>query len=172
MNRAFNILLVSTITFFFSGCSGPYPELPTVKSVELEKYVGTWYEIASFPNQFQKGCTCTTATYGKADDFVTVNNRCFRDGEWSDIKGKAFPVEGSNSTKLKVQFFWPFRGDYYIIELDNNYKYVLVGNPSRDYLWILSRTPELDETTIDKLKAKAEELGFDSSKLVRTEQNC
>ncbi|HBB26604.1 MAG TPA: hypothetical protein DCZ59_10090, partial [Bacteroidetes bacterium] len=80
---------------------------------------------------------------------------------------KAFPVEGSNNAKLKVQFFWPFKGDYYILALDSAYQHVLVGEPGRSYLWMMSRTPQVDEGVYATLSAKAAELGFDTKQLMR-----
>jgi apolipoprotein D and lipocalin family protein len=152
------------------------PPLETVPSVDLAKYMGTWYEIASFPQKFQKGCHCTTAAYEMTDKgYVRVVNTCRKDGpegKLSTAKGKAFLVEGSNNAKLKVQFFWPFRGDYWIIDLAADYSYAVVGEPGRDYLWILARTPAMDESLyreiVDRCAAKA----FDVSRLVRMDQSC
>ncbi len=166
------------LLFLFSigwllGCKS-YPPLPTVASVDLEQYAGTWYEIASFPSRFQRGCHCTTATYTlHPKGYVVVENRCNRDsttGKESYIKGKAFVVKGSGNARLKVQFFWPFRGDYYIIHLASDYRYTLVGSPSRNYLWLLSRTPQLPASDIDTLLQAAKDVGFDTSRLVFTVQ--
>jgi len=153
------------------GCSTDRP-LPTVATVDLEKYAGTWHEISSYPSRFQKGCNCTTATYTVEGDHVKVDNKCFRDGKWDGIVGKAFVVDGSNNTKLKVQFFWPFKGDYYILALADDYSHALVGHPNRDYLWVLSRTATIDAAVYDQLLAKATELGFDVKRLVITPQQC
>src|SRR5579885_2074314 len=130
-------------------------ELQTVPQVELNKYAGKWYEIASFPQTFQKGCHCTTAEYTLSDKgYVIVENRCNRDsvnGKQSYIKGKAFVEKGSGNAKLKVQFFWPFRGKYWIIDLANDYSYAVVSHPNKKYLWILSRTPKMDELTYQQI---------------------
>ena len=168
MKRIIITVLCSVVVI---GCGGGEP-LPTVASVDLAKYMGTWHEIASFPSSFQKGCNCTTATYSVEDDHVKVDNKCFRDGKWGGIVGKAFAQEGTNNSKLKVQFFWPFKGDYCIIALANDYSYALVGHPNREYLWVLARNPQMDEAIYQMLLAKATSLGFDVAQLVRTAQNC
>jgi apolipoprotein D and lipocalin family protein len=117
------------------------PELRTVSRVELRQYVGTWYDIASFPQRFQRGCTDTTATYTiRADGEIDVLNRCRKgslDGKEESAQGRARVVDRSTNAKLKVSFFRPFWGDYWIIDLGANYEYAVVGHPSRDYLWIL-----------------------------------
>ena len=148
--------------------------LQTVPYVDLKKYAGKWYEIASLPQRFQKGCTCTTAEYtltGKG--YVIVENRCRKNsptGKQSYIKGKAFVVENSGNAKLKVQFFWPFKGKYWIIDLANDYSYAVVGHPNRKYLWILSRTPVMNDLLYQQIISRLTEEGFDRSKIKRTIQ--
>ena len=148
--------------------------LETVPNVDLKKYAGKWYEIASFPQRFQKGCNCTTAEYTLTDkDYVIVENRCNRDsinGKESYIKGKAFIVENSGNAKLKVQFFWPFKGKYWIIDLADDYSYAVVGHPNRKYLWILSRTATMNDSTYQAILSRLVEKGFDISKINRTNQ--
>lgn len=148
--------------------------LKAVPSVDLKKYSGKWYEIASYPQKFQKGCHCTTAEYTLTDkDYVIVENRCNRDsinGKESYIKGKAFIEKNSGNAKLKVQFFWPFRGKYWIIDLADDYSYAVVSHPNREYLWILSRTPKMKTDVYDQILEKLKEKGFDLSKLQRTVQ--
>lgn len=148
--------------------------LPTVPYVDLKKYAGKWYEIASFPQRFQKGCNCTTAEYTLTDKgYVVVENRCNKDsvnGKQSYIKGKAFVTENSGNSKLKVQFFWPFKGKYWIIDLAEDYSYAVIGHPNRKYLWILSRTPKMDETTYLQIISGIKENGFDISKIKITTQ--
>lgn len=148
--------------------------LQTVPNVDLKKYSGKWYEIASFPQRFQKGCHCTTAEYTLTDkDYVIVENRCKRDsvkGKQSYIKGKAFIEKNSGNAKLKVQFFWPFKGKYWIIDLANDYSYAVVGHPNRNYLWILSREPRMDETVYAQILSRLKENGFDLNKIKKTVQ--
>ena len=151
------------------------PELQTVPKVELSRYLGRWYEIARFEQRFQKGCVGVTATYSqRPDGKIDVLNECklYRlDGEHKLAQGWAKVADHKTNSKLKVTFFWPFFGDYWIIELGENYEYAVVGAPGRDYLWILSRTPEMDEAVYDGLveKIKTKHL-FDVTKLQKTLQ--
>lgn len=141
--------------------------------MDLEKDAGEWYEIASFPQFFQKGCTCTKATYTlNEDDTIHVENSCNlpAKGKTKTSTAKAFVEDGSGNAKLKVQFFWPFKGKYWIIDLAKDYSYSVVGHPNRDYLWILSRTQEMDPATYDGILQRVEEKGFDLSKLEKTVQ--
>ena len=148
--------------------------LQTVPSVELNKYAGKWYEIASYPQTFQKGCHCTTAEYTLSDKgYVIVENRCNKDsvnGKQSYIKGKAFVEEGSGNAKLKVQFFWPFRVKYWIIDLADDYSYAVVSHPNKKYLWILSRSPKMEEAVYLEILSRLKAKGFDLSKLQKTVQ--
>lgn len=155
-----------------SSCDSP--PLETVSEVDLKRYVGKWYEIASFPQRFQKGCHCTTAEYTLTDkDYVVVENRCRKDslaGKESYIKGKAFVEKNSGNAKLKVQFFWPFRGKYWIIDLADDYSYAVVGHPNREYLWILSRTPQMRDDVYEQILQRLKDKHFDLTKLKRTPQ--
>ncbi|MBM4172557.1 MAG: hypothetical protein FJ214_11865 [Ignavibacteria bacterium] len=171
--RKFNIGLF-LILFYFYGCSASnYPPLRVVEKVEVDKYLGKWYEIARLPFTQQDGCSCTTAEYELIDSTtLRVVNKCIKEREMDDAEGKAFIVAGSNNAKLRVQFFWPFRGDYWIIELDENYQYAVVGTPSRKYMWILSRNKTLDEEIYKLLLEKCKTKGFDVTKLIKTEQDC
>ena len=148
--------------------------LQTVSSVDLKKYAGKWYEIASYPQRFQKGCNCTTAEYTLSEKgFVIVENRCNKDGvdgKQSYIKGKAFVENNSGNAKLKVQFFWPFTGKYWIIDLADDYSYAVVSHPNKKYLWILSRTPKMNDTIYQQILSRLKEKGFDLLKLKITTQ--
>ena len=148
--------------------------LQTVLSVDLEKYMGKWYEIASFPQRFQKGCHGTTAEYTLNDKgSVTIENKCFKDsvdGKVSSIKGKAFVVENSGNSKFNIQFFWPFKGKYWIIDLADDYSYAVVSHPTKKYLWILSRNPFMDDTTYLSIITKLKDKGFDVTKIRITHQ--
>lgn len=147
--------------------------LETVKHVDVQKYMGKWYEIASFPQSFQKGCTCTMAEYSLNDNgTVKVSNSCNVDGKRKNSTGKAWITDKSTNAKLKVQFFWPFSGKYWIIDLADDYSYAVVGHPNRKYLWILSRTPKMSRELYNDIVARTEAKGFDVSKLNITDQNC
>lgn len=155
------------------GCDKNLP-LETVNYVDVQKYTGTWYEIASFPTWFQKDCTGTTATYFLNEDgSINVLNRCFKkslNGEEDTAEGTAYVVDSKTNAKLKVSFFFPFKGDYWIIELADDYSYAVVGHPNRKYLWILSRIPEMSDTTYQSLLKSLSNKGFDITKLNKTIQ--
>lgn len=150
------------------------PPLRTVEHVELQRYLGTWYEIASYPQRFQRGCTATTANYAPGDDGeIVVRNRCRKgslDGKLDEAVGRARVVDTTSNAKLEVSFFGPFWGDYWIIDLGDGYEYAVVGHPSREYLWILSREPKLPPATYDGILERLREQGYDTSKLVVTQQ--
>ena len=161
-----------------SGCvvhTDNMPPQSTVAQVDLERYMGQWYEIASLPNWFQKGCACTTAEYRLLDDYVEVKNTC-RDGSSQgkvrEALGKAWVVDGSSGARLEVSFFWPFKGDYWIIALDPDYQWALVGHPQRKYLWILSRSPKMDAKLVEALLAQARSLGYPVDQINMTDQTC
>jgi apolipoprotein D and lipocalin family protein len=166
--------ILITIMSIFSPISFAQT-LQTVPQVDLKKYAGTWFEIASFPQRFQKGCTGTTAEYTLTDKgFVWVENRCRKDslnGKQAYIKGKAFVVKNSGNAKLKVQFFWPFTGQYWILDLAEDYSYAVVGHPNRKYLWILSRTPKMNQEIYDQILLRIKDKGFDTTKIKLTIQN-
>lgn len=146
--------------------------LETVHYVDLKKYLGTWFEIAAFPKSFEKGCYCTSATYGlNRDGSIIVKNRCIKkDGKLKISEGKAIVTDKGTNSKLSVQFFWPFKGKYWIIDLAKDYSYAVVGHPNRNYLWILSRRPTLDDQVYNQLVVRAANKGFDVRYLVKTEQ--
>ena len=167
------IAVISTL----GGCGhtatrGSAP-LRTVARADLDRYLGMWYEIARFPHRFQEGCLASTATYARlADGRIRVENACRdanRDGGIRRATGVAWVASGDPSNaKLEVQFFWPFRGDYWIIELDPDYRYAVVGHPSREYLWILSRTPRMDEVVYQELLRRIAVHGYDVTRIQRT----
>ena len=145
--------------------------LETVPFVDLKKYLGTWFEIAAFPQSFEKGCSCISATYGlNKDGSIIVKNRCIKDDKLKIAEGKAFVTDKKTNAKLEVQFFWPFRGKYWIIDLAKDYSYAVVGHPNRKYLWILSRRPYIDEQVYNQLVVRAAIKGFDVRNLLKTDQ--
>jgi apolipoprotein D and lipocalin family protein len=150
------------------------PTLQTVVHVDLSRYLGTWYEIASFPNRFQRGCMATTATYTlRADGDIDVLNRCRKgslDGAEASAMGRARVVDRTTQAKLEVSFFRPFWGDYWIIDLAGDYAYAVVGHPGRDYLWILARAPTMSEATYQGILTRLRAQGYDTTRLVRTPQ--
>jgi apolipoprotein D and lipocalin family protein len=157
------------------SCQTPSTPLDVVGAVDFDRYVGRWYEIASFPQRFQRGCVATTASYTRLEDGrIRVVNECRDgsfDGDLRQVEGVAWLANPDGSpAKLKVQFFWPFSGDYWIIELDPEYRYAVIGHPSRDYLWILSRAPTMDSGVYETLLSRIEAQGYDLDRLNRTPQ--
>lgn len=144
--------------------------LPTVDEVDLNKYMGLWYEIARLPIRYEKGCLEPKAFYSLNDNgSVKVVNSCRREspnGKEDAVEGTAFVADPKTNAKLKVQFQWPFKGDYYILDVGKEYDYAMVGDPSRKHLWLLSRKPSLDNVIQENLVQYAGELGFDTGKLI------
>ena len=171
-----NIFLITFLTFtVFAAVAieGRRDELKVVQSVDLSRYVGRWYEIARLPNGFQKKCAeAVTAKYTtRTDGKIEVVNRCRKaSGEFATAKGKAKIVDKKTNAKLKVTFFWPFYGDYWILDLGPNYEYAVVGEPGRKYLWILSRSPQMDEALYQQLLQKMAAQGFNTELMIRTSQ--
>ena len=155
--------------------------LRTIPSLDVARYMGTWYEIAKYPNWFQKKCTGgARADYSlMSDGRVKVINRCrIAGGDLSEVIGVARQIGSSTSPKLEVRFapawlsFLPFVwGDYWVIELDDDYQLVAVSEPKKEYLWILSRTPKVDPASYNTLLTKLREKGFDMHKLEVTLQD-
>jgi len=171
--RSIGLLFGVTLLTVNAGCTAFQAPLSVVEFVELERYAGRWYEIARYPNNFERNCAGVTADYSIRDDGrVNVVNTCFEgspDGVMRTIEGTARSVDPSNA-KLKVTFFWPFEGDYWIMDLDEDYTYAVVGDPSRSFLWILSRTPQLDDTILDAIFEWLPSQGFDPERVIMVEQ--
>jgi len=167
-------IYVLLVFLFMAATTLKAQTLQTVPTVDLKKYAGTWYEIASYPQRFQKGCHGTTAEYTwNEKGYVIVENRCNKGsltGKPSSIKGKAFVEKNSGNAKLKVQFFWPFKGKYWIIDLADDYSYAVVSHPNKNYLWILSRTAKIQDVTYQQILSRLKEKGFDLTKIQLTEQ--
>ena len=161
-------------SFMLAGCAvTPHGVIP-VENFALDRYLGTWYEIARLDHRFERGLSQVSATYSKRPDGgIDVLNRGLdnQTGKWKEAHGRAYFINEPHVARLKVTFFWPFYGGYNVIELDHeNYDYALVCGPGRNYLWILARTRQLDETILRRLIATAERLGFDTSQLILVDQ--
>lgn len=159
-------------TLAASADASDLPSLRTVEQVDLSRYLGRWHEIARLPNSFQKNCLKSQADYSLRDDGdITVLNSCTdkQDGRLRQSKGRAWVVDTATNARLKVSFFWPFRGDYWIIELGNSYDYAVVGTPNRRYLWILSRAQTMDNALYGEIIQRAKLQGFDTGAIVRTD---
>ena len=168
------LLCISVLAFGLAGCSGIPAGAEPVRGFSLDQYLGTWYEIARMDHRFERGLSNVTAQYSLRDDGgVRVLNRGFNadKGEWDQAEGKAYFVDDTSTGQLKVSFFGPFYASYNVIALDKDgYRWSLVAGPDTDYLWILSRTPELDQAVIDDLVSRAQALGFSTDELIYVSQ--
>jgi apolipoprotein D and lipocalin family protein len=149
-------------------------EVPTAENVDIKRFMGRWYSIASFPNYFERRCVDTNANYKLLKDgSVEVFNQCRQDsfdGPVMEAKGKAWLDDPENQAKLRVQFQWPFSAPYWIIYLDSSYQVAMTANPNREYLWILSRKRKISERKLAQLIEIARQHGFDTSQLNRIPQ--
>ncbi len=172
------LLLLLSISLLLTACAdkpkGPAPK--TATHVNVKKYMGTWYDIASLKTHGpQTGCRCTTTRYIWHTKYIRVVNSCYRgkDNKLTRVSGRAWVSPKSNNSKLVDQFFWPLKGDYWILYVDKNYQHAVVGTPNRKYLWILSRTRQVNSATLKKLKAIAKRQGYALNQLQLTQQtNC
>jgi len=160
------------VLLLLAGCTGLPGRVTPVQGFELDRYLGTWYEIARLDHPFERGLEQVTAEYSmRADGGVRVVNRGFspREGKWREAVGRAYFVRDPGEGYLKVSFFGPFFGSYIIFGLDTaRYRYAFVAGPDTSYLWLLARTPEIDDSVLQRFLARAGELGFDTGALIYT----
>jgi apolipoprotein D and lipocalin family protein len=165
--------LLTALAVLLTACTGAPDGVEVVSGFELNRYLGTWYEIARLDHSFERGLSNVTANYSlREDGGVKVVNRGYdaEKDEWEETEGKAYFLGDEDVGQLKVSFFGPFYGGYNVVELDKeDYQYSLVVGPDRSYMWILARTPELDEAILERLVAKARELGFPTDELIMVE---
>jgi len=158
-----------------SGCTGIPEGVTAIDGFEINRYMGTWYEIARLDHRFERGLNNISATYTlRGDGGVNVLNKGWnqKEGKWEQAEGKAYFVEQPDKGRLKVSFFGPFYGGYNIIALDKKtYAYSMVSGPDKSYFWILSRTKQLPIATLEKLTDKAKQLGFATDKLIFVNQD-
>jgi apolipoprotein D and lipocalin family protein len=169
MSARFLVLLCLYALMTAPAPAQPLP-VQSVSRVDLVRYAGAWYEIAAFPMFFQRNCVGdTTARYTlRPDGEIDVYNRCRTEDGFDDANGRAWAVAGTGDAQLKVSFFWPFRSDYWVIGLDAGYRWAVVGNPNRKYLWVLSRTPALPAAQLEEALQSAARQGFDLAQLKYT----
>ncbi len=174
LNKIANFSMALIIMLSYASiCSEQ--KLPTVDRLDIKKYSGKWYEIAKLPNKFEKNLTCVTATYKlNDDDKINVINRGYDTvkNKYTQSEGVAWRPNHDEPGQIYVRFFWPFKGKYWVMELDEDYSHVLIGSPSRKYLWILARNDTLDTKTYNSLLQKASALGFDTNKVTETQHGC
>lgn len=173
MKRIITILLF--ISIMVSNCRGTEKiDKTVVREFDINRYIGTWYEIARYDHWFERNLVGVTANYSFRDDGkIRVINRGYKNslnGKLSETEGKAKIPDKKIPAKIKVSFFLFFYSDYFVIELDNDYKWAVVGSSSDDYLWILSRTPQLSKDLFDDIISRITKRGYDSSKLIIVEQ--
>lgn len=172
MKKKISLAMLLTIVLF--GCK-TNKNLPTVSSLDLKKYMGTWYEIARFDHSFERNLTCVSATYSlKENGGVKVLNRGFNSKKikWETATGKAKVPNNDKPGEIKVSFFGPFYGDYFVMKLDDEYQHVLVGSPTRDYLWVLSREKEMPQEIYTQYLEIATKNDFDVARLQKINQSC
>lgn len=182
MRSLLPLLALSALLPFASSCAQTTTErlglgpVQTVEGLELDRYLGVWFEIGSYPNQFQAGCAGTTARYTLRDNGeIDVFNTCTVDGTTTEARGVARAVD-LDAGKLEVSFFGPFFGDYWVVDLGEDdgaeapYSFAVVTSPSRDFLWVLSRTPTMDDETLDGIFDRLAEQSIDRERFVPTPQ--
>lgn len=163
-------LFASFFAVLFAGvCCAQKVDNSVVKGLDLRKYLGDWYEIARFDHKFERGLEYCKANYALKDNgTIAVTNTGIKNGKTKTSNGKAKTT--NTPAVLRVSFFGPFYSDYRVMMLDANYQWALVGSSSADYLWILSRTPQLPKETLNKILAEAKRRGYDTSKLIWVKQ--
>lgn len=166
------IVLAAALT---GACTGLPDGVEPVSGFDPDRYLGKWYEIARLDHSFERGLSRVTAEYSRRDDDgISVINRGYEagSGEWEQAEGKAFFVRGRDEGYLKVSFFGPFYGAYVVFGLDqDDYQYSFVSGPDRSYLWLLARTPTVEQQVMDRFVARAKELGFPTGKLIIVDQS-
>jgi apolipoprotein D and lipocalin family protein len=168
-------VLVAVASLMLVACTSVPEGLQPVTDFDVQKYSGTWYEIARFDHRFERGLNNVTATYTlREDGGVTVLNRGYNteEQEWEQADGKAYFVAKPTTGHLKVSFFGPFYASYVVIALDQeNYQYSLVTGPDREYLWLLARQPNVPQQTLDGLLKFAQQNGYDTEQFIWVEHN-
>ncbi|MCX7099338.1 MAG: lipocalin family protein [Methylococcales bacterium] len=168
-------LFVIGLAFFLSGCTGIPKGLTAVDGFEVNRYLGTWYEIARLDHRFERGLEKISATYSMREDGgVKVLNKGWNpaEGKWQQAEGKAYFDGPSDKGALKVSFFGPFYGGYNVIALDKKaYSYSMVAGPDKSYFWLLSRTPQLPKETLSGLIEQAKSFGFATDELIYPKQD-
>lgn len=162
------------LALLLAGCVDKPDNIVPVDHFDSSRYLGKWYEIARMDHSFERGLSQVSAEYSLRDDGgLKVVNRGYQAaaGKWKEAVGKAYFVGPKDQAYLKVSFFGPFYGAYVVFDLDHEgYRHALVSGPDKSYFWLLSRTPTLDDATLQRLVGKAQALGFDTAKLIYVQQ--
>lgn len=179
-NRTLVAAAISAGALALAGCAAVLSRHPVgnrsvpepAKDVDVKRYLGRWFEIARYEQSFQAGCEGVTADYSlRADGSIDVLNSCRKpDGRIKQARGRAEVLDRSSNAKLRVSFFWPFYGDYWVLDHADDYSWSIVGEPSGRYLWILAREPKPSEARVTELIRRTGAMGYDTSQLLRTKQ--
>ncbi|EEF79342.1 lipocalin family protein [Methylophaga thiooxydans] len=168
--KELKILLITVMSFMLAACFGMPETVTPVKNFEVERYLGKWYEIARLDHSFERGLNNVSAEYTIRDDGgIAVVNRGYsvEERQWKTAEGKAYFVNDKDEAYLKVSFFGPFYSSYVVFELEqHNYDYAFISGPDTSYLWLLSRTPDVEQGVIDNFITMSQERGFDTSELI------
>lgn len=167
MPRLFALTILTAL--LLTGCTGVPEGLQPVRGFDVERYLGTWHEIARLDHSFERGLSDVSASYiRRSDGGIDVLNRGYdaSTGKWKEAHGRAYFLGAADVASLKVTFFWPFYGGYHVISLDPAYRHVMIAGPSRDYLWILARDTQLPQPVLDGLLAQAQAAGFATEQLI------
>ena len=171
-----NVVFIIALLFFINACNGQNKMIDktVTKDLNIERYLGKWYEISRYDHRFERGLVGVTASYSyREDGKIKVVNSGYKktlNGEKSEAIGKAKIPDSNIPSKLKVSFFWFFYGDYFVLELDKNYQWAVIGSSSDNYLWIISRTPQIEKSLYNELLSKITNRGYDVNKLISVEQ--
>lgn len=167
-----NFLLSVMAALFLVSCqSDPTPVVPPVDKFNPQQYLGKWYEILRMPHGFEENLIAVTAEYRlNADNSLEVTNRGWHinDKEWQTAIGRAEPIDGMKAA-YQVTFFWPFYGGYYVSWLDDDYQLAIVTSDSKEYFWLLARSPEVEQSDIDYALAKAKQWGFNIERMIQVD---
>ena len=161
-----NIALLLAFSLWALSCASR-EDISTAENIDIKRYMGVWYEIARYENSFQRGLKNCRAEYSLGEDgtVLVINSGEDENSKLKKVEGRAYASDRKDFSKLRVSFFWPFYGDYYILEIDKNYQWVLVGGRDKNYLWILARDKNLSERQLGEILKKAESRGYNTGKL-------
>ncbi len=165
------LLLVTLTAIMLAGCAAKGPEMKTVDHVDIERFMGPWYVIANIPTFLEKEAHNAVETYTLNDDGTIATNFTFRkggfDGKLKEYNPKAFIQDKESNALWGMRFVWPIKADYRIVYIDDDYSTTIIGRQSRDFVWIMARTPTISDLHYDELVSMVESLGYDTSKLER-----
>jgi apolipoprotein D and lipocalin family protein len=174
MNTQSKIVYLAFAAIILGGCAAKGPEMKTVDQVDIDRFMGPWYVIANIPTFLEKGAHNAVETYSLNDDGTIATKFTFRkdsfDGKAKEYNPKGFILDKESNASWGMRFVWPIKADYRIVYLDDDYSQTIIGRQSRDFVWIMARTPTISDSDYDRLVSFVESLGYDTSKLERVPQ--